>query len=122
MRITGMEPKGMADRELFRLTDAAARRVRHLIDVDDKADAVLRISVKTRGCSGLAYAMEYADAPLPMDELVEDKGVRICVDPLATMYLAGTEMDYVEDKLSSGFVFNNPNEKGRCGCGESFHV
>ena len=117
-----MEPKGMADRELFKLTDAAARRVRHLIDVGDKAGAVLRISVKTQGCSGLAYAMEYADAPLPMDELVEDKGVKVCVDPLATMYLAGTEMDYVEDKMSSGFVFNNPNEKGRCGCGESFHV
>ena len=117
-----MESKGMMGRELFKLTDAAADRVKHLIDEGDGAGAVLRISVKTQGCSGLAYAMEYTDAPLPMDELVEDKGVRICVDPLATMYLAGTEMDYVEDKLSSGFVFNNPNEKGRCGCGESFHV
>ncbi len=117
-----MESKGMMGRELFKLTDAAADRVKHLIDEGDSAGAVLRISVKTQGCSGLAYAMEYTDAPLPMDELVEDKGVRICVDPLATMYLAGTEMDYIEDKLSSGFVFNNPNEKGRCGCGESFHV
>ena len=112
----------MTSRELFKLTDAAADRVKHLIDEQEKSPAVLRISVRTQGCSGLAYSMEYADAPLPMDELVEDKGVKICVDPLATMYLAGTEMDYVEDKLTSGFVFNNPNEKGRCGCGESFHV
>ena len=112
----------MTSRELFKLTDAAADRVKHLIDEQEKSEAVLRISVRTQGCSGLAYSMEYADAPLPMDELVEDKGVKICVDPLATMYLAGTEMDYVEDKLTSGFVFNNPNEKGRCGCGESFHV
>ena len=112
----------MTSRELFKLTDAAADRVKHLIHGQEKSVAVLRISVRTQGCSGLAYSMEYADAPLPMDELVEDKGVKICVDPLATMYLAGTEMDYVEDKLTSGFVFNNPNEKGRCGCGESFHV
>ena len=117
-----METEGMASRELFKLTDAAADRVKHLLDQEERAGAVLRISVKTQGCSGLAYSMEYADAQLPMDELVEEKGVKICVDPLATMYLAGTEMDYVEDKLSSGFVFNNPNEKGRCGCGESFHV
>ena len=102
----------MTSRELFKLTDAAADRVKHLIDEQEKSEAVLRISVRTQGCSGLAYSMEYADAPLPMDELVEDKGVKICVDPLATMYLAGTEMDYVEDKLTSGFVFNNPNEKG----------
>ena len=112
----------MTSRELFKLTDAAADRVKHLLHHEQKAEAVLRISVTTQGCSGLSYSMEYADAPLPMDELVEDKGVKICVDPLATMYLAGTEMDYVEDKLTSGFVFNNPNEKGRCGCGESFHV
>lgn len=117
-----MELREMASRELFKLTDAAADRVKHLIHQQEKDEAVLRISVKTQGCSGLAYSMEYTDTPLPMDEMVEDKGVRICVDPLATMYLAGTEMDYVEDKLSSGFVFNNPNEKGRCGCGESFHV
>tara|TARA_B100000676_G_C17929113_1_gene759829 strand:- start:331 stop:684 length:354 start_codon:yes stop_codon:yes gene_type:complete len=117
-----MESEGMTTRELFKLTDAAADRVKHLIEKQEAAYSVLRISVKTQGCSGLAYSMEYANAPLPMDELVEDKGVKICVDPLATMYLAGTEMDYVEDKLSSGFVFNNPNEKGRCGCGESFHV
>lgn len=112
----------MKKNELFKLTDAAAERVKHLIQQRNGSNTVLRISVKTQGCSGLAYSMEYADAPLPMDELVEDRGVRICVDPLATMYLAGTEMDYIEDKLSSGFVFNNPNEKGRCGCGESFHV
>jgi iron-sulfur cluster assembly protein len=108
--------------ELFRLTDAAARRVRHLLEQSEKPDAVLRVSVKTKGCSGLAYDMDYADAPWPMDEVVEDKGVRVCVDPLATMYLAGTVMDYVEETFNAGFVFNNPNEKGRCGCGESFHV
>ena len=112
----------MASRELFKLTDAAADRVKYLIEQQEAVDSVLRISVKTQGCSGLAYSMEYTDTPLPMDECVEYKGVKICVDPLATMYLAGTEMDYVEDRLSSGCVFNNPNEKGRCGCGESFHV
>jgi len=78
--------------------------------------------VRTKGCSGLSYTLEYADERGKFDEVVEDKGVVILIDPKATMFILGTEMDYVEDKMETGFKFTNPNEKGRCGCGESFHV
>lgn len=104
------------------LTDAAAERVRALLARREGAAAGLRIGVKTKGCSGLSYTVEYADAKGPHDEVVEDKGVTIFIDPKATMFIIGSQVDYVEDKLQSGFVFRNPNEKGRCGCGESFHV
>lgn len=109
-------------RSVMTLTDAAAERVRYLMSSRTEPADGLRIGVRTSGCSGMAYAMEFADAKQPLDEVVEDKGVKIFVDSKALMFLIGTEMDYVEDKLQSGFVFNNPNEKGRCGCGESFHV
>jgi iron-sulfur cluster assembly accessory protein len=78
--------------------------------------------VKTRGCSGHSYFAEYADAPKKFEDVIEDKGVKIFIDPTSVMFLLGTEMDYVEDKLQSGFVFRNPNEKSRCGCGESFNI
>ncbi|TAH33927.1 MAG: iron-sulfur cluster assembly accessory protein [Alphaproteobacteria bacterium] len=104
------------------ITDAAAERVRKLLDARGKPSAGIRIGVKARGCSGMTYTLEYADARDPMDEVVEDKGVTILIEPKATLFLLGTVMDYVEDKLQSGFKFTNPNEKGRCGCGESFHV
>jgi iron-sulfur cluster assembly protein len=78
--------------------------------------------VRTKGCSGLSYTLEYADDKAPSDEVVEAHGVRLLVDPKASLFLIGTEMDYEVEKLKSGFVFRNPNEKGRCGCGESFHV
>ncbi len=104
------------------LTEAAAQRARMLIDKSDKPVLGLRVGVKARGCSGMSYFVEYAEAPKKFEDVVEDKGVKIFVDPAATMFLLGSEMDYVEDKFQTGFVFKNPNEKGRCGCGESFHV
>lgn len=104
------------------LTDAAAKRVKALLARSDKPVLGLRVGVRARGCSGLSYSVEYAEAPKKFEEVVEDKGVRIFIDPAAVMFLVGSTMDYVEDKFQSGFVFTNPNEKGRCGCGESFHV
>ncbi|MGB8275541.1 MAG: iron-sulfur cluster assembly accessory protein [Alphaproteobacteria bacterium] len=107
---------------LMTLTDAAAQRVKDLVAGRGKPAAGIRIGVRSKGCSGLSYTLEYAEEKGPHDEVVEDKGVTVFVDPKATMFIIGTTMDYVEDKLQSGFVFTNPNEKGRCGCGESFHV
>ena len=104
------------------LTDAAANRVRELMEKRDQPSVGLRLGVRTGGCSGMAYTMEFATEKDPLDEIVENKGVTVLIDSKALMYLIGSEMDYVEDKMQSGFVFNNPNEKGRCGCGESFHV
>ena len=104
------------------LTDAAAERVKKLIGKSDKPVLGLRVGVNTRGCSGLSYVVEYAEEQKRFEDVVEDKGVKIFIDPTAVMFLLGSEMDYVEDKFHTGFVFNNPNEKGRCGCGESFHV
>ncbi len=104
------------------LTDAAAKRVIELMEMRDQPSVGLRLGVRTGGCSGMAYTMEFATEKEPFDEVVEDKGVNILIDSKALMYLIGSEMDYVEDKMQSGFVFDNPNEKGRCGCGESFHV
>ena len=112
----------MARSAVITLTDAAAARVKQLLAKSPEATAGLRLGVKSKGCSGLSYSIEYAAAKQPHDEVVEDKGVTIYVDPKATLFILGSEMDYVEDKLQSGFVFRNPNEKGRCGCGESFHV
>lgn len=108
--------------QVMTLTDAAAERVRYLMSARSQPAEGLRIGIRTGGCSGMAYSMEFTNEKQPLDEVVEDKGVRLFVDSKALMFLIGTEMDYVEDKLQSGFVFNNPNEKGRCGCGESFHV
>jgi len=104
------------------VTEAAAERVKALLAKRGKPSVGVRIGVRSAGCSGLSYTLEYADERGDHDEVVEDHGVTLLIDPKASMFLLGTEMDYVEDKLQSGFVFNNPNEKGRCGCGESFHV
>ena len=108
--------------KVLTLTDAAAARVKVLMAQSDKPVLGLRVGVTTQGCSGMSYKMEYAEEALPFEEMVEDKGVKIFIEPAATMFLIGSEMDYVEDKLDSRFVFNNPNVKGECGCGESFHV
>jgi len=107
---------------LMTVSDAAAKQVQVLLCGRDKPSAGIRIGVQTKGCSGMSYTLEFADEKGPFDEILEDKGVTILIDPKATMFIIGTEMDYVVDKLQSGFVFSNPNEKGRCGCGESFHV
>ncbi len=104
------------------LTDAAAERVKSLVAKSDKPVQGLRIGVKTRGCSGMSYSVEYADEPKRFEEVVEQKGVKLFIDPTAVMFILGSQVDYTEDRFSSGFTFTNPNEKGRCGCGESFHV
>ena len=104
------------------VTEAAAERVKAMLAARGRPAAGVRVGIRTKGCSGMSYTLEYADEKEPMDEVVEDRGVTILIDPKAMMFLLGTEMDYVEETLQSGFVFTNPNEKGRCGCGESFHV
>jgi iron-sulfur cluster assembly accessory protein len=104
------------------VTEAAAQRIRALLAKRGKPAVGIRVGVRARGCSGLSYTLEYADEKGKFDEVVEDKGVTVLIDPKAVMFILGSEMDYVEEKLQSGFTFRNPNEKGRCGCGESFHV
>lgn len=104
------------------ITEAAADRIRALMTKAEDDAIGIRVGVKARGCSGLSYSVEFAKERKKFEDIVEDKGVRVLIDPAATMFLLGSEMDYVEDKIQSGFVFRNPNEKGRCGCGESFHV
>ncbi len=106
---------------LMALTDAAADRLRALY-AKGQEGKLLRIGVGTKGCSGLSYQMSWVEAPGPGDEVVADKGVTVLVDRKASLFLIGTVMDYEVKDLSSGFTFTNPNEKGRCGCGESFHV
>ncbi|HKA65900.1 MAG TPA: iron-sulfur cluster assembly accessory protein [Methyloceanibacter sp.] len=101
------------------LTDAAAERIRALMSASGKDATGLRIGVKKGGCAGMEYTMSYAATEAPHDEVVEHKGVRILIDPTAVLFLLGTEMDYKTDRMSSGFVFNNPNQTGSCGCGES---
>jgi iron-sulfur cluster assembly protein len=105
--------------QAMRLSDAAASRIKELIAKMDRPVAGLRVGVKNGGCAGMSYTMEYAEALNPSDEVVEDKGVKILIDPKAILFLIGTEMDYKTDKLSSQFVFNNPNQTSACGCGES---
>ncbi len=106
----------------FTLTDRAAERVRTLMDRAAEPVVGLRVGVKARGCSGLSYTMEYARERKPLEDVIEDKGVTILMEPTAAMFLIGTEMDWVEEDLGARFVFTNPNEIDRCGCGESFRV
>ncbi len=109
------------DSKLFTLTDKAAERAKRLLAQNDKAIG-LKVGVKMAGCSGFSYTMDYAEDSTGKEDVVEEKGVKILIEPTATMFLIGTELDWHEDKLESRFVFNNPNAKGMCGCGESFTV
>ena len=109
-------------KQAMTVTEAAAQRIQQLLEKRGKPSVGIRVGVRSRGCSGLTYTLEYADEKGKFDEVVQANGVTVLIDPKATMFIIGTEMDYVEDKLQSGFTFRNPNEKGRCGCGESFHV
>ena len=108
--------------QVMRLTDAAASRIKSVMAQAGKPVAGVRVGVKNGGCAGMEYTMEYADAVNPTDEIVEDKGVKLLIDPKAVLFLLGTEMDFKVDKLSSTFVFNNPNQTSACGCGESVQL
>ena len=107
---------------IIKLTDNAAARIKEIMSNAEKDSVGVRVSVKTGGCAGMSYVMEYTEKVNPNDEIIEDKGVKVFVDSAAIMYLLGTEMDYKQEEMSSTFVFNNPNETERCGCGESFKI
>ena len=104
------------------LTDTAANRVKDIISRAEKPIVGVRVGVKNGGCAGMSYTMEYAEAVNPLDEVVEDKGVKVLIDPKAVLFLLGTEMDFQTTKLSSQFVINNPNQTSACGCGESVAI
>jgi iron-sulfur cluster assembly protein len=108
--------------QVMRLTDAAAMRIKDVMARTTKPVAGVRVGVKNGGCAGMEYTMEYAEAVKSTDEIVEDKGVKIFIDPKAVLFLLGTEMDYKTDKLSAQFIFNNPNQTSACGCGESVQL
>src|ERR1700753_2583753 len=108
--------------QVMRLSEAAAGRIKELMAKSDRPIAGLRVGVKNGGCAGMEYTMEYVDRVGPTDEVVEDKGVKLLIDPKAVLFLLGTEMDFKIDKLSSGFVFHNPNQTSACGCGVSVQI
>ena len=108
--------------KVMTLTEAAAERVREIMNRSERPVVGLRVGVKNGGCAGMEYTMEWADRQEKLDEVVEDKGVRIYIDPKAVLFLLGTQMDYRVEKLKSGFVFNNPNQTSACGCGESVQL
>ena len=107
---------------IIKLSDNAALRIKEIMSNAEKNAIGVRVSVKSGGCAGMSYVMEYSKILNPNDEIIEDKGVKVFIDSAAVMYLLGTEMDYKKDELSSSFVFNKPNETERCGCGESFKI
>ena len=108
--------------QIIKLSDNAANRIKEIMSNAEKDALGVRVSVKSGGCAGMSYVMEYTKEANLADEIVEEKGVKVFIDPAAVLYLLGTEMDYKKEEFSSSFVFNNPNETERCGCGESFKV
>ena len=109
-------------KNVLKLSDIAAKKIKEILSSADKKTIGVRVGVKSGGCAGMSYIMEYAKDIKENEEVIEDKGVKVLIDPTAVMYLLGTEMDYKEEKFSSQFIFKNPNETERCGCGESFKV
>ena len=109
-------------KQIITLSDNAAERIKEIMANAEDNSIGVRIGVKSGGCAGMTYIMEYTKEVNPNDELIEDKGVKVFIDSAAVMYLLGTEMDFKKEKFSSQFVFNNPNETERCGCGESFKI
>ena len=108
--------------QIIKLSDNAAERIKQIMSKAENSAIGVRIGVKSGGCAGMSYVMEYANEIKPNEEVIEEKGVKVFIDPKAIMYLLGTEMDYKKEKFSSQFIFKNPNETERCGCGESFKV
>jgi iron-sulfur cluster assembly protein len=108
--------------QVMRLSEAAAERIREIMGQSERPVAGVRVGLEKGGCAGMSYTMEYAEAAAPFDEIVEEKGVRLFIDPRAVLYLLGTEMDYQVDKFTAGFVFNNPNQTAACGCGQSVEL
>ena len=108
--------------QVIKLSDNAANRIKEIMSKAESSAIGVRVGVKSGGCAGMSYVMEYSKELNPNDEVIEDKGVKVFIDSAAVMYLLGTEMDYKKEDFSSSFVFNNPNESERCGCGESFKV
>ena len=109
-------------KQVISLSDQAANRIKEIMSSAENGSIGVRVGVKSGGCAGMSYVMEYAKEIKPNEEIIEEKGVKVFIDPKAIIYLLGTEMDYKEDKFSSQFVFKNPNETERCGCGESFKI
>ena len=108
--------------KVIKLTDTAADRIKEIMSNADSKTIGVRVGVKSGGCAGMSYIMEYAKDKKKNDEIIEEKGVKVFIDPAAIIYLLGTEMDYKKNEFSSEFVFKNPNETERCGCGESFKI
>ena len=109
-------------KQIITLSDKAAERIKQIMSAAKDGSIGVRVGVKSGGCAGMSYIMEYINKPNPNDEIIEDKGVKVFIDSAAMMYLLGTEMDYKKEDFSSNFVFKNPNETERCGCGESFKI
>ena len=108
--------------QVIKLSEKAASKIKEIMSKAENSTIGVRVGVKSGGCAGMSYIMEYAKDIKPNEEVIEDKGVKVLIDPNAIMYLLGTEMDYKRENFSSQFVFKNPNETERCGCGESFKV